>query len=72
MRPGLSVRVEVVRGRWSEAPVVPRAAVRYQDGGAFVRLAGASRPSRVRLATCTPIDCVVESGLKEGDRVHVF
>jgi HlyD family secretion protein len=32
MRPGLSARVEVVRGRWSEALVVPRAAVRFQEG----------------------------------------
>jgi multidrug resistance efflux pump len=72
MRPGLSVRVEVVRGTWIDALVVPRGAVRFQEGGAVVRHTGKSDPVPVSLTTCTPVDCVVEEGLAEGDRVSRF
>jgi HlyD family secretion protein len=71
MRPGLSVRVEVVRASWPRALVVPRGAVRFDEKGPVVR-----RPSggvvSVKLAACTPVDCVVESGLAEGDGVALF
>ncbi len=70
MRPGLSVRIEVIRGAWDGALAVPRAAVRFETGGPLVRKGGAT--VRVRLSTCTPLDCVVESGLSEGDRVSLF
>ena len=68
MRPGLSVRVEVVRGRWERALAVPRAAVGFEKDGPVVRRPGGG-PAKVRLASCTPLDCVVESGLADGDRV---
>jgi HlyD family secretion protein len=68
MRPGLSVRVEVVRGRWPRALAVPRAAVLFEKDSAVVRRAGGAE-AKVRLASCTPLECVVESGLAEGDRV---
>jgi multidrug efflux pump subunit AcrA (membrane-fusion protein) len=71
MRPGLSVRVEVVRGTWDSALAVPRGAVRYDKDGPVVRRAGGD-VEKVRLAACTPVDCVVESGLAEGDRVSLF
>jgi len=71
MRPGLSVRVEVVRGSWPTALVVPRGAVRFEGEGPVVRR-GAGESVRVSLARCTPVECVVESGLAEGERVAPF
>jgi HlyD family secretion protein len=71
MRPGLSVRVEVVRAAWERALSVPRGAVRFEKEGPVVRRAGGG-VAKVRLATCTPVECVVESGLEEADRVCLF
>ncbi len=71
MRPGLSVRIEVVRGSWERALAVPRGAVRFGEHGPVVRRAGGDE-ARVQLAACTPVECVVESGLAEGDRVSLF
>jgi HlyD family secretion protein len=71
MRPGLSVRVEVVRSTWSKALSVPRGAVRFEKDGPVVRRGG-GETARVKLAACTPLECVVESGLVEGDRVSLF
>jgi len=69
MRPGLSVRVEVVRAAWPQALVVPRHALRFEKDRAVVVRKGSTRPSEVRIAGCTLVDCIVESGLKEGDHV---
>jgi multidrug efflux pump subunit AcrA (membrane-fusion protein) len=71
MRPGLSVRVEVVRGAWPKALSVPRGAVRFEKDGPLVRRQGGGT-TRVKLVACTPLECVVESGLAEGDRVAFF
>ncbi len=71
MRPGLSVRVEVVRGTWEGALAVPRGAVRFAKDGPVVRRPGGDE-AKVRLAACTPVECVLESGLAEGDRVSLF
>ncbi len=71
MRPGLSVRVEVVRRSWAKALVVPRGSVRFDPDGTRVRRAAGSL-IKVKLAGCTPLECVVESGLTEGDRVAAF
>jgi len=71
MRPGLSVRVEVVRGAWEGALSVPRGAVRFGEDGPVVRRDGGGE-AKVRLSACTPVECVVESGLAEGDRVSLF
>jgi HlyD family secretion protein len=71
MRPGLSVRVEVVRASWPRALSVPRGAVRFEQDGPVVRRHGADT-AKVTLATCTPLESVVESGLAEGDRVSLF
>jgi multidrug resistance efflux pump len=72
MRPGLSVRVEVVRGAWPGALVVPRRAVRFEQGKAIVTRKGLTSSSVVRITACTPLECVVESGLAEGDHVDVL
>jgi multidrug resistance efflux pump len=71
MRPGLSVRVEVVRGSWPEALVVPRQAVRFEKGVPVVRRSRRGAAAGVRLGACTPVECVLESGLREGEVVHV-
>jgi HlyD family secretion protein len=71
MRPGLSVRVEVVRAVWESALSVPRGAVRFEKEGPVVRRGGGDAV-KVSLSTCTPVECVVESGLAEGDRVSLF
>lgn len=72
MRPGLSVRVEVVRGAWPSALVVPRQAVRFDGDKAVARRKRLAGSSPVRVSACTPVECVVESGATEGDRVLVF
>jgi HlyD family secretion protein len=69
MRPGLSVRLEVVRKAWSAALTVPRQAVRFENSEAVVVRKGRTAPTPVRLAGCTPLECVVESGLAEEDDV---
>jgi HlyD family secretion protein len=71
MRPGLSVRVEVVRAVWEDALVVPRGAVRFEAERAAVRREGGTAVP-VTLSGCTPVECVVESGLTEGERVEAF
>ena len=43
LRPGLSVRVEVIRGAWEDALVVPRGAVRFEEDG---RRGPPDRPER--------------------------
>jgi multidrug resistance efflux pump len=70
MRPGLSVRIEVVRRVWAKALSVPRGAVRFEKDGPVVRRGGSR--VKLKLASCTPTECVVESGLSEGDGVTLF
>ena len=72
MRPGLSARVEVVRGLWPEALTVPRAAVRLAQGHAVAQRVGRAQPEPFDVTACTPIVCVIASGLREGDRVRLF
>lgn len=69
MRPGLSVRLEVVRKAWTTALTVPRQAIRFEKDEALVVRKGQTATTPVRLAGCTPLECVVESGLAEGDDV---
>jgi multidrug efflux pump subunit AcrA (membrane-fusion protein) len=69
MRPGLSARVEVVRRVFENARVLPRRAVTRKHGKAFVRRVGASELSEIKVTTCLPLDCVVDSGLTDGERV---
>ena len=72
MRPGLSARVEVVRGQWPDALTVPRAAVRLVDGRTLAQRAGRAEPEPLEVTACTPLLCVVAAGLREGDRVRLF
>jgi multidrug resistance efflux pump len=69
MRPGMSVRVEVLGAEAKEALLVPRAALDFAAGGPRALLAaGGSAP--VRLGPCSADQCVVESGLSEGTRLR--
>jgi HlyD family secretion protein len=65
MRPGLSVRVEVVRRRASDALLVPRAALGASVGKARVRQAGGGEAT-VEIEWCTPEACVVRGGVLAG------
>lgn len=69
MRPGLSVRIEVVRQGFAQALALPRQAVHFEKGQAQVTRTGLAGAVPVQVAACTPIDCVITSGLSEGDRV---
>jgi len=68
VRPGLSARVEVVRRTFKDALVVPRPALVRREGRWQARSRGGGFRD-VRIAACLALECVVESGLQEGDRV---
>jgi multidrug efflux pump subunit AcrA (membrane-fusion protein) len=65
MRPGMSMRVEVLRRRAENALLVPRAAITSWPGKAQVRLA-AGRVETVEIDWCNESACVVRGGLLEG------
>jgi multidrug efflux pump subunit AcrA (membrane-fusion protein) len=69
MRPGLSVRVEVVRRVFDKALVVPRRAVSRGEKTYVAHRPGSTTPVEVKVAACLPLECVIDSGLKEGERV---
>jgi HlyD family secretion protein len=69
MRPGMSVRVEVLEAETQDALLVPRAAIDFAAGGPRVLLdAGGAAP--VRLGPCSADTCVVQSGVTEGTRLR--
>lgn len=70
MRPGMSVRVEVIRHRAESALLVPRAALRGwpAPNRAQVRLPGGAVQT-IEVDFCAELDCVVRSGLLEGGAV---
>lgn len=69
MRPGMSVRVEVLGKERKNALLVPRAALDFQGGKPRVLLSGGGS-SEVRLGPCGPQECVVESGVEDGARLR--
>jgi multidrug resistance efflux pump len=80
MRPGMSVRVEVLGPETRDALLVPRAALQFGDRGAgrggqtrqtlprVLLAAGGS--AAVRLGPCSASDCMVESGVTAGTRLR--
>jgi multidrug efflux pump subunit AcrA (membrane-fusion protein) len=74
MRPGMSVRVEVLGAELKGVLLVPRAALLFagtsgKAGGSRALLAsGGAAP--VKLGACAALECVVESGLAEGTRLR--
>ncbi len=68
MRPGLSVRVEVLGERRAGALLAPRAGLDLAASPPRARLAGGGTRV-VRLGPCGPHDCVVLGGLAAGERL---
>jgi multidrug efflux pump subunit AcrA (membrane-fusion protein) len=69
MRPGMSVRVEVMGPETRDALLAPREALDFTGRAPQVLLAsGGSAP--VKLGPCSPSECVVESGVGEGTRLR--
>jgi len=70
MRPGMSVRVEVLGPALEQVLLVPRGAVDFTGAAPQARLAGGGT-AELRLGPCDARHCVVESGLDEGQAVRV-
>ena len=69
MRPGMSVRVEVLGPEKKDALLVPRAALDF-SGGKTRALLASGGAADVRLGPCGAEECVVEAGLEEGARLR--
>lgn len=65
MRPGMSVRVEVLAQRTPGVLLAPRAGLRLLAAESRARLSAGER--RVELGQCNAQECVVVEGLAEGD-----
>jgi HlyD family secretion protein len=65
MRPGMSMRVEVLRRRAEGALLIPRAAVTSWPGKTRVHLAS-GREESIEIQWCNESACVVQGGLAEG------
>lgn len=74
MRPGMSVRVEILGPEVRGALLVPRAALDFSAARPRVVLAGGpgggGSVREVRLGACDASFCVVEEGLEEGARLR--
>lgn len=68
MRPGLSARVIVHREAQPGALLAPRAAIDFSGAEPKVRLAD-GEDSPVKLGSCNAQECIVVSGLEEGQRL---
>jgi HlyD family secretion protein len=65
MRPGMSMRVEVIRRKAQGALIVPRAAVRSYPGKTEVTLTGGKKQT-LDIEWCTELACVARGGVLEG------
>ncbi|HET6345045.1 MAG TPA: efflux RND transporter periplasmic adaptor subunit, partial [Myxococcota bacterium] len=63
MRPGMSVRVEVLGAEMRNALLVPRAALDLSAAGKPRALLAGGGTAEVKLGPCGPSECVVEGGL---------
>lgn len=70
MRPGMSVKVEVVTASREDELLVPRAALEFGDDDVFAVLEDGER-RRIELGVCSAHECSVVFGLSEGTRVRV-
>ena len=71
MRPGMSVRVEVLGTELKDVLLVPRAALDFAGTAGSPRaLLATGGAVPVKLGACEALECVVESGLAEGTRLR--
>jgi multidrug resistance efflux pump len=72
MRPGMSVRIEVLGPEVKGVLLAPRAALDFPGvaGGRPRALLASGGAVPVKLGACTALECVVESGLSEGTRLR--
>ena len=70
MRPGLSVQVEVLRGRADDALLVPRAAIDLADPESPVAILADGSRAPIELELCNAQACAVNSGVAEGDSLR--
>lgn len=75
MRPGMSVRVEVLGPETKDALLVPRAALQLAGGKGGGKeaprvLLAAGGSAAVRLGPCSASECMVESGVTAGTRLR--
>lgn len=68
MRPGMSVKVEVVTAARENELLVPRKALEFGPAEVYVTLEGGER-RQIELGPCSAHECVVASGLSEGTRL---
>jgi HlyD family secretion protein len=68
MRPGLSARVEVRRQATPGVLLAPRASIDFSTQTPRVRLAS-GKLVLVKIGACNAQDCVIATGLKEGQRL---
>lgn len=69
MRPGMSVRVDILARAEKDALLAPRAALRFDGTTWHAAVAGgAERP--IEVGFCTARDCTVASGLREAERLR--
>ncbi len=68
MRPGMSVKVEVVTAVRDDELLVPRRALEFDAEEVFAVLENGDR-RRIELGSCSAHECAVRSGLSEGTRV---
>jgi len=68
MRPGMSVKVEVEASSLPDALLAPRGGLDLGVEPPIAHLAGGGE-REVRIGSCNALECVVEDGLAEGDRL---
>jgi len=71
MRPGMSVKVEVVTTVRDDVLLVPRRALEFGAEEVFAVLENGDR-QRIELGSCGAHLCVIRSGLSEGTRVRLW
>ena len=69
MRPGMSVRVDIVGATKDNVLVVSRQSLAFQEDAVFAELAS-GQTTKVTLGPCNAQSCVVESGLQEGMKLR--